>query len=634
MPETESQQDDIENDGSLDNGEPTPPQTEIPPQGGESFEPQNIGEPKPDEGEGKEPEGTKETPEDHGKGKWKEGDIRALIKTEYGGKSKEWKEDEDINTPEKATYFKDGKIYDLATDELLTDKEGKGAVGENEDFRKVDEEMRKGLAEKGSYTFKFVDEKGTHITFVRLEGEKDEIKYSYYLHQEKEPIKNEKLELDDDSDETEMFFDDGGDEDGGSSEVAPLVIDVNVELQNQLGVESVLEVFKVETTEAEKIQLDAVNTFSIASLFNGTSFLDRGVVQPTVAETSLKSELKVQPEVEIKSKEVEVPTVLKKEKETAESHTAEIEDKKADVVEDAKELGLKTEAGNEVLQGETKVQEIVVEKDEIVAEAPVIKDVIDEMPTGIEMTILTDAPKAELEATFDSGSVVEDVVGEEIVEQEEVIVQEVKVEVPKKEPEVVKVEVKEAPKKEEVKIVPVAKKPELVKPEIKKAERKEEKVIEPVVVKAEIKKGDKAEERVKVEKVQKEERVEAKVVETKAPQAELKQKKESMAVRDTTERGPIVSPYVSRLEVEQGSFERVGVVEDQRFENQSETQPEVVSESFRQENIVRIPSFERSNIVNGVKGGQSQISDELESERRNDDEVSDPLSGITMRRAA
>ncbi|MDD5068625.1 MAG: hypothetical protein PHN89_03435 [Candidatus Pacebacteria bacterium] len=241
------------------------------------------------------------------RGEWRDGDIRAVIAKEHGGKSKEWGVDDEVNISGDSTYFNeaDGKIYDLATDECLTDKTGKGSVNENENFRKADEEMRKGLAEKGSYTFKFVDEKGTHITFVRLEGQNNEIKYSYYLHPEKELVIRE--ETDDGYDDSEIVstsFDGDSDNDSG-----PLVIDVNAELREQMGMENASGIFSdaslVNGTNGENTQVDAVDSISIAPLFE-TSHLNTIInISPREAPERQAPEEKVQGKAEIFAEKTE-----------------------------------------------------------------------------------------------------------------------------------------------------------------------------------------------------------------------------------------------------------------------------------------------------------------------------------------
>ncbi|MDD4989270.1 MAG: hypothetical protein PHV42_02490, partial [Candidatus Pacebacteria bacterium] len=245
-------------------------------------------EPKKEEGDNKSIKN--EIPRSQQKTPWTEKEIKGFIKREHGGKRKDWKK-EDANEGGPETYLKNGRICKVGTDEPLTDRVPEDA--EDESFLKVAREMEKALNEDHYHTFKYVDGEGhLHVKFARLEGEDDRIIYSDYVNQKKEQSEQEGLPLDDDFDteEVEASFDN---EDGYVDE-EPLVIDINAELRDQLGVDNSLDAFpnveEIQTKSDGKEETNTINTFSIAPLFNGTSVLDKVLVQPDLAEVSLQSE--------------------------------------------------------------------------------------------------------------------------------------------------------------------------------------------------------------------------------------------------------------------------------------------------------------------------------------------------------
>ncbi|MDD5050684.1 MAG: hypothetical protein PHV93_03005 [Candidatus Pacebacteria bacterium] len=564
------------------------------------------------EGESKTELGEKPSRKDE-RGEWRDGDIRAIIAKEHGGRGKEWGVDDEINISGDKTYLNetDGKIYDLATEECLTDKEGKGSVNENENFRKIDEEMRRGLAEKGSYSFKIVDEKGTHVTFVRLEGQNNEIKYSHYLHPEQELVKLTEANQDDGSDEGSMPFDNGD----PFMQAEPLVIDVNAELRGQLGMENSVGTFsnaqEGQTTHDEVEKANTIDTFSIASLFNGTSYFNTLKAQLSSPETVSKPEA-VQKEVLKPQEKADTSAVTKKTERTEETKVvavemSEIKDEEI-IIEDVapeietKEPQVKIEEDKETIisQDQTTPEEVVLETDKV---EKVIIDVRvqEEMPTGIELKILPEVLEKEVEVS-------------PVVEAQDVVIKD---EIPKEEPIIRERKMEESKEElEPVKIVPVIEKVKLVKPEIKKLE-KVEKSEETVAEKPQIK-----EEKIIPVKEQK-------------PEVESREKTEKSEAKETSEKAPIISPYISRAEVRQESLQKVGVERERENENQDGSQMalEMPATGGGQEKIVSFAeSRERTGILGGAAGSQSPARDEVEVERNYTE--SDPSSGITMRRAA
>ncbi|MDD4988923.1 MAG: hypothetical protein PHV42_00660, partial [Candidatus Pacebacteria bacterium] len=286
------------------------------------------------------------------------------------------------------------------------------------------------------------------------------------------------------------------------------------------------------------------------------------------------------------------------------SETLKIEDERQVVVEETaqemEEPVIDVEADAVVLEGGERVLEVSREE---------------EIPTGIELARFEES---EIEATE---PVITDVIDSAVersvqeVPKEDLVVREVKAVEIQKEPEIVKAEVKELVKKEEVRAAFVAEKPKGVKTEIKKVEKIEKP------------------EDVTVEKTQV---VKEKAIQVKGQKLEEKtrDKLEETKTKETSEKAPIISPYVTRGEVQQEILRKVGVEkEGSGDQNQTEVISNVTDQSSSQEKILHFPeSRERAGILGGAGNGQSQAKDEVEAERHQTD--IDPTSGITLRRVA